>query len=371
MDKSLKRQHKFFSIFWRSSLKPERVILFFTGIIAVILLGAVLKLARGVFLPLVIAGLLYFLFAPIVKSMSDRKIPTPLSTTVVLLIFIGICVAGGLFLNTRIQAMIGAFPRYYERFETLFNTLINQFELSPVWWENFHLAPAIGEHLLALSGFLMGFLTNLILVVFFLVFLLLGAPYFDNKIDMALSPRNAARARTVTRSISRQISSYLFLQFLISAATGFLAWGIFAVVDLDFAITWGVLTFLLNFIPNLGSLIAAVPPILISLIQFYPVLGPTIFVGVGLLVIQQIIGNFLSPKVMGERLNLSPVVILISLLMWGWLWGVVGAILSVPITSSMKIIIDNIEPLKPLGVLMSSGQFTHKTRAKQENHNHS
>ncbi len=352
-------------------MKTERIILFFTGIIAVILLGAVLKMARGVFIPLVIAGLLYFLFAPVVKFMSDRKIPTALSTAVVLMIFIGVCVAGGLFLNTRIQAMIGAFPRYYARFETLFNTLINQFELSPVWWENFHLAPVIGDRLLALSGFLMGFLTNLILVVFFLVFLLLGAPYFDNKIDMALSSRNAARARTVTRSISRQISSYLFLQFMISAATGLLAWGLFTAVNLDFAITWGVLTFLLNFIPNLGSLIAAIPPILISLIQYYPVLGPTVFVSIGLLVIQQTIGNFLTPKVMGERLNLSPVVILVSLLMWGWLWGVVGAILSVPITSSIKIVFDNIAPLKPLGVLMSSGHYTHKTRAKQENQNHS
>ncbi|HAK41189.1 MAG TPA: AI-2E family transporter [Synergistaceae bacterium] len=351
-------------------MKAERIILFFTGIITIILLGTVLKMARGVFIPLVIAGLLYFLFAPVVKFMSDRKIPTPVSTAVVLLIFIGICVAGGLFINTRIQAMIGAFPRYYARFETLFDALIKQFELSPVWWENFHLAPVIGERLLALSGFLMGFLTNLILVVFFLIFLLLDAPYFDNKIDMALSPSNAARARSVTRTISKQISAYLFLQFIISAATGLLAWGLFAVAQLDFAITWGVLTFLLNFIPNLGSFIAAFPPILISLIQYYPELGPTIFVTVGLLIIQQTIGNFLAPKVMGERLNLSPVVILVSLLMWGSLWGVMGAILSVPITCSVKIIFDNIEPLKPLGVLMSSGKFAHRARA-EKNKNHS
>ncbi|MDO9508834.1 MAG: AI-2E family transporter [Thermovirgaceae bacterium] len=347
-------------------MKPERFIVFFTGIIALIMLGAVLKMARGVFLPLVIAGLFSFLFAPVVKYMSKRRIPTFLSTSAVLLIFIGICAAGGLFLNTRILALVEAYPRYHERFGILFSAIVSQLDLSPVWWENIQLAPVVGERLLTLSGFLMGFLTNLVLVVFFLVFLLIGAPYFDLKLDMALSSRNAARAREVTRSISGQISSYLFLQFVLSAATGFFAWGLFSFIGLDFAVTWGVLTFILNFIPNLGSFIAAVPPVLLSLIQFYPDFGPSIVVTIGLLVIQQTIGNFITPKIMGERLNLSPVVILVSLLMWGWLWGVTGAILSVPIASTIKIACDNIGPLKPLGVLMSSGKHFHKIHKQKE-----
>lgn len=342
-------------------MKFDRVISLFTGIIALIMLGAVLKMARGVFLPLVVAGLFSFLFAPVVKYMSKRRIPTALSTAVVLLIFIGLCVAGGLFLNTRILALVDAYPRYHARFVTLFDTIVSQFNLSPTWWQNVNFAPVVGENLLTLSGFLVGFLTNLVLVVFFLVFLLIGAPYFDFKIDMALSTRNAARAREVTRSISSQISSYLMLQFLLSAVTGSFAWALFAFMDLDFAVTWGVLTFLLNFIPNLGSFIAAVPPIFLSLIQFYPDLGPAIVISTGLLVIQQVIGNFITPKLMEERLNLSPVVILVSLLMWGWLWGIAGAILSVPIASSIKIVCDNIGPLKPVGVLMSSGKnFTEK-----------
>lgn len=337
-------------------MKFDRVISLFTGIIAIIMLGAVLKMARGVFLPLVIAGLFSFLFAPVVKHMSKRRIPTALSTAIVLLIFIGLCVAGGLFLNTRILALVDAYPRYSARFETLSGAIISQFDLSPELWKNVNFAPVVGEHLLKLSGFLVGFLTNLVLVVFFLVFLLIGAPYFDLKIDMALSTINATRAREVTRSISGQISSYLFLQFLLSAVTGLFAWALFAFMRLDFAVTWGVLTFLLNFIPNLGSFIAAVPPILLALIQFYPSLGPTVVITAGLLVIQQVIGNFITPKIMGERLNLSPVVILLSLLMWGWLWGIAGAILSVPIASSIKIACDNIGPLKPIGVLMSSGK---------------
>ncbi|HRV71871.1 MAG TPA: AI-2E family transporter [Thermovirgaceae bacterium] len=348
-------------------MKPESAILFFTGIITIILTGAVLKTASGVFLPLVVAALLYFLFAPIVKYMSSRKVPTPVTTTAVLAIFIGVCAAGGLFINTRIMAMISAYPRYHARFETLIGTIMEQFEISPIWWENVHLAPVIGEQLLALSGFLVGFMTNLILVVFFLVFLLLGAPYFDIKIDKALSSRNATRAREVTKKISGQISSYLFLQFVISAATGFIAWALFASVGLDFAVTWGVLTFLLNFIPNLGSFIAAFPPILLALVQFYPSFGPAIIISTGLLIIQQGLGNFITPKIMGDRLNLSPVIILVSLLMWGWLWGIAGAILSVPIASTIKIVCDNLSPLKPIGVLMSSGKTFSRSQESREN----
>lgn len=348
-------------------MKPERLIILFTGMIALIMTGAVLKMARGVILPLVIAGLLSFLFAPVVKHMAKRRIPTAISTAAVLLIFIGICAGGGVFLNTRILALIDAYPRYHARFESLFGIIVSQLDLSPLWWENIHLAPVLGEKLLSLSGFLMGFLTNLVLVVFFLVFLLIGAPYFDLKIDMALSPANAARVRKVTRSISGQISSYLSLQFLLSALTGLLAWALFAFMKLDFAATWGVLTFLLNFIPNIGSFIAAAPPILLALIQFYPDPGPTIIITVGLLVIQQGIGNFLSPKIMGERLNLSPVVILVSLLLWGWLWGVAGAILSVPVASTIKIVCDNVDPLKPLGVLMSSGKSFTASRKNAKN----
>lgn len=346
-------------------MKFDRIISLFTGIIALIMLGAVLRLGRGVFLPIVVATLFYFLFAPIVKYLSERRIPTFLSTSIVLLIFIGFCVAGGLFLNTRIVALADAYPRYHARFGILFSSFVSQFDFSPAWLENFNLAPVIGEKLLMLSGFLMGFMTNLILVVFFLVFLLIGAPYFDFKIDMAFSARNAARVREVSRSISSQMSSYLFLQFVLSAATGFFAWAVFSLAGLDFAVTWGALTFLLNFIPNIGSFIAAGPPILLSLVQFYPDLGPTLFVTVGILFIQQTIGNFITPKVMGEKLNLSPVVILVSLLMWGWLWGVTGAILSVPIASSIKIICDNIAPLKPLGVLMSSGKTFSKAHRQE------
>ena len=157
-------------------------------------------------------------------------------------------------------------------------------------------------------------------------------------------------------SISSQISHYLSLQFLISFTTGSIVWGALTVIGVDFAATWGALAFFLNFIPTIGSILASIPPILIAFIQYYPSVWPGIITLVAITTIQLVIGNGVAPKVMGDRLNLSPVVVLLSLLFWGWLWGVVGALLAIPITAAIKIVCENFSELRPISVMMGSGK---------------
>jgi predicted PurR-regulated permease PerM len=114
--------------------------------------------------------------------------------------------------------------------------------------------------------------------------------------------------------------------------------------------------FFLNFIPTIGSIVASIPPILLALVQFYPSFWPGVIAAVSLITIQLSMGNGIAPKVLGDQLNLSPVVILLSLLFWGWLWGIVGALLSVPIAVAIKIVCDNIATLHPVSVMMGSGK---------------
>jgi predicted PurR-regulated permease PerM len=130
----------------------------------------------------------------------------------------------------------------------------------------------------------------------------------------------------------------------------------------DFAATWGAFAFFFNFIPTIGSIIASVPPILLAIVQFYPNIGPALLTTAAILVIQMGMGNGVGPKVMGDKLNLSPVVVLVSLLFWGWLWGIVGAILSIPIASTIKIVCESVEELHPISIMMGSG----KAFAKQQ-----
>jgi predicted PurR-regulated permease PerM len=136
-------------------------------------------------------------------------------------------------------------------------------------------------------------------------------------------------------------------------------------IGVDFAVTWGALAFFLNFIPTVGSMIASIPPILVALVQF-DTFWPAVVTALALLTIQMVIGNGITPKVMGDQLNLSPVVVLISLVFWGWLWGIVGALLSTPIASAIKIVCENIDALKPISILMGSGKPYLKEHRKKE-----
>jgi predicted PurR-regulated permease PerM len=131
-------------------------------------------------------------------------------------------------------------------------------------------------------------------------------------------------------------------------------------VGLEAAPTWGALAFFLNFIPTVGSILAGIPPVLLALLQFYPSAGPALIILIAVVVINQALGNIVAPKIMGDQLNLSPVVILLSVMFWGWLWGIAGAFLSVVITCSIKIVCENIPMLHPVSVMMSSGKAIRK-----------
>ncbi len=328
------------------------------GLLSLLVVAAacfVLRAAQAVILPLIIAWLLSYMLGPVVTFLTRRRVPTGVAVTLVLLILLGICYLGGLFLHSRAMAFIQAYPVYQERVMTLLRTATQRWDLpyDPAeginWWSK------IGEYLAVTARPVVSFTSKLILVVFYLVFLLLGKPYFNAKLQHAFDTQRADHIASMLGAISKQIGTYLSLQLLISLATGIIVWLGLSWVGVDFSITWGALAFFLNFIPSVGSILASIPPILVALVQF-DTIWPAVGTGLMLLTIQMTIGNVITPKVMGEKLNLSPVVVLISLVFWGWLWGVVGALLSVPIASAIKIVCANVEPLRPISILMGSGR---------------
>lgn len=341
----------------RLEINALRIMGIFLGVIALVCVGIVLKAGKGFIRPLILALLISNLFVPFVRFTSHKKIPAFLSITAVLATFLGACTLGVLFMNGRIVALAQSLPRYYDRLMALTKSLTGQVSLLPPgFWDSIDWGQKITTYLFDLSGSVVSLLSNLVLVIFFMVFILLGAPHFEYKIKKAFSTSNASRVRNIMEGISFQVSRYLVLQTLISATTGFLVWTFLALMKVDFAITWGVLAFILNFIPTIGSIISSFPPILLALVQFHPAVGHAVAVALGLLAIQMVMGNFLSPKLMGDNLNLSPVVVLLFLLFWGWLWGVVGALLSVPLASIIKITCENVPQLHMISTFMGSGK---------------
>jgi predicted PurR-regulated permease PerM len=333
-----------------------KVTFIFLGILVLVAVGVVLKTAQSVILPLIIAWLLSFLIGPAINFMTARKIPTTLAAFIILVLLLGIFYLTFTFLYARFSAFVAAYPKYHTRFTELVAVMTGKWNLQfdPLaginWGQN------IGRFLASFSRSIFVFVSQLVLVSIFLFFILLGKPYFRFKILKSFSAEDADQIARITFSITAQIRRYLSLQFLISFTTGVLVWLVLEIIGVDFAVTWGALAFFLNFIPTVGSIMASIPPIVVALVQFYPSIWPGVITLLSVVTIQMGMGNALAPKIMGDQLNLSPVVVLLSLLFWGWLWGIVGALISIPIAAAIKIVCENIETLHPISVMMGSGK---------------
>jgi len=212
---------------------------------------------------------------------------------------------------------------------------------------------SFGNLLQSLSGSFFSFLGNVLWVVLFMAFILAERESFTRRLVNQLGPENADPILESLQTINDSVQQYLGLKTLISFLTGVLVTIVLAVAGVDFALLWGVLTFVLNFIPTIGSIVATVPPIAVTLFQSGSP-GKTIIIAILLLCIQFLVGNVLEPKLMGRGLNLSPLVVLFSLIFWGWLWGIPGMLLSVPLTAAIRIAMEQIDATKTVAVLISS-----------------
>ncbi len=337
-------------------MQDNRYLIPFLGVITLVMVGFVLKAAQVVVLPLIIAWLLSYLFAPVVNFLARHKVPTGVAVLAVLLILVGFFYLIGIFVQTRVMGFIGQYDEYAAQLTQISTDLASRFNLPEGYLKEFDWTGQVGRRLVILSGSFVSIVSNMGMILIFLVFMLLGKPYGRRKIHQAFEGDRGEKIIAVTDSITGQISRYLSIKLMISAITAILVWVVLVSMNVDFPVTWAVFTFLLNFIPTVGSVIATIPPVLVALVQFYPAFWPAIMVLILLLLIQQTMGSFIEPKLMGDSLNLSPVVILLSLVFWGWLWGLVGALLSVPIAAAIKIVCENIEALKPISVLMGSGK---------------
>ncbi|EXI73562.1 MAG: Transport of quorum-sensing signal protein [Candidatus Accumulibacter sp. SK-11] len=196
-------------------------------------------------------------------------------------------------------------------------------------------------------------IVSVIVVFLYATFLLAERRFFSQKIENISSDAGrVARIRAVTADINRRIGSYLALKTFINLFLGATSWGIMALAGLEFALFWAVLIAFLNYVPYIGSFIGVLLPLIMAIIQFEDP-NAILWVFLGLVLAQFLIGNFIDPYVMGNSLNLSPFAILVSLAIWSELWGIAGAFLAVPITAVMAIIFSEFSSTRPLAVLLS------------------
>jgi predicted PurR-regulated permease PerM len=343
-----------------------RIIVIMVSVIGLKIIGDVLYAGKDLILPIALAGFMSFIIGPSIDWLEKKKIPKWLAISIPLLITTGGLFFLGVLIKSNFQSFVVEFPKYEARTKELFehvlgvlNLPVDLFSGSPKNWfndprfeqyfDNFSLTNTISSLLSSLSNVL----SNAFLVILFLMFMLAGRNQLVVKVQKAFASETADRITLILSNINSQIQKYIIAKTLISLLTAVLVIIVLYAFGVEFALVWGLLTFLLNFIPNVGSIIATGLPLSIAIIQFDS-FAPVIWIFGILMGIQTIVGNVIDPKYIGKSINLSPLVVLFSLIFWGWLWGIIGMFLSVPIMVIVKIILENIPELRFLSVLMST-----------------
>lgn len=330
---------------------------FFEAAVAVVVLfvaGVVLKLARPILIPFILAVFLSYIIDPALTFLTGCRCPKPAAVLLVLALMFVLLYLAGVLVYSSGKSLATELPRYQERLGDLARFLekgVGPFKVNLSSALGKLDIEKIGAVILSAIGPFFQLLGKLLLVFLFLVFIVSGRGRAAKKIQKALGDGRAGRVKTVFEAINGQVRKYLVIKTAMSVVNGLEVWIVLSLFGVDFAGLFGFLAFALNFIPNIGSLIATVLRVGFAFFQFGTFWTPfwILVVTVG---VDTILGSFVEPRIMGKGLGLSPLLIFFSLLFWGWLWGIPGMILSVPITAMIKIVCQNIPALRPVAVLM-------------------
>lgn len=320
---------------------------------AMIIVLAGLKAAEDLLVPFVFAALVAILTAPGVLFLQSKKVPSGIAVTLVVLAVVVVLVGLGTLLGGSVNAFVASVPRYQQRLNAALGDYTHTLERLGLNISEDNIKQLVDPaRLIDIAGQLVSQLAEIMsdtaLIVLTVVFMLLEVATLPKKLRRAIGDPEADLGAYA--GLTSEVKRYVVIKTYMSVATG-VAIGVFlTILGVDFPLLWGMVAFLLNYIPNIGSIIAAVPPTLIALIQLG--LGHAIGVATGFVVVNTVIGNVLEPRFMGKKLGLSALVVFSSLVFWGWLWGTMGMLLSVPLTMIVKILLENSGQFRSAAVLM-------------------
>ncbi len=323
------------------------------GTACFIIIVAGMRSADDILVPFLLSVFIAIIFTPPLFWMQKKGVPNVVAIFFIITCLVAIFYLIARFVGTSVNEFTNALPEYrmlliskstaIQKWLAGFGIDISD-EMLKNWFNPGTAMQMAGKTLSGLSGAL----TNAFLILLTVIFILLEASGFPNKIRAGLKTpeKSLADFGKFTESVNR----YLVLKTIFSLVTGLFIWVWLTVIGVDYAILWGVLAFLLNYVPNIGSIIAAVPAVLLALVQ----LGVlhSLLAALGFAIVNVVIGSIIEPRFMGHGLGLSALVVFLSLVFWGWVLGPVGMLLSVPLTMIMKIAFESNEQTYWLAVML-------------------
>ncbi len=328
-------------------------------LVSIIALATILKYAQEYLVTFIFALIVWFIIHELRENLQmipyvKRKFPIWLQSTIAFFVINAVIFLVIELLVISMRDLTVGVDLYEENFEKTLLDLSDKLGMDLVsnlhsYTDNFDFS----DFTTSFFDIAIVFLGDAFLIPIYVLFLLIEESIFHYKIE-ALYPSKDKQEKTTKlfQKMDKNISGYLLLKTYVSLLTGLLSYFVFLLFGLDGAVLWAILIFVLNYIPTIGSLIATIFPAFFAILQFGEV-APFVYILVVVGAIQMVVGNVIEPKIMGKSLNISPLVVIISLTLWGALWGIAGAILSVPITVMMIIVFEEIPSLRPIAMMLT------------------
>ncbi len=322
--------------------------------IVVVIYG--MQMAKVILVPFLIAVFLALITVRPMLWLQEKRVPSILAALMIVSVIMLILAMVGTILGTSIADFTAALPAYQARLDTIVDGAVKFIAenirgdesieslgdmIDPGW--------AMGLAATLLNS-LKDVLTNTFLIFFTMIFILLEASSGQTKFEAAFG--RSERSMDGPRVFLQNLGRYLGIKTVVSMATGMCAGLLTWSFGVDFPLLWAMLAFLLNYVPTIGSIIAAVPAVLLALVQLGP--GEAGATAIGFVGINIIFGNFLEPRLMGYGVGISPLIVFVGLVFWGWVFGPVGMLLSVPLTMTLKLALESDERTRWVAVLLGS-----------------
>ncbi|BCD96699.1 AI-2E family transporter [Marinagarivorans cellulosilyticus] len=342
-------------------MSSSPVVRFLFGAACFVIVVAGMRTAESLLVPFLLSLFISVLCSPALVWLKDRGVPNGIA----IFMIIGVVVVASLGVGTVVGSAIGNFrqdlPEYQLRLTELtaglfikLQSLGLNIEVSQLK-DSFNPSAVLGFAGSALAN-LGNMMTNAFLILLTVVFILAEEVGFSDKIKLASA--NYQKTLEALNRFKIVVNRYMAIKSGLSLVTGLFIMIWLWALGVDYFVLWGLLAFLLNFIPTLGSILAAVPAVLLALVQLG--VGDAVLAGMGFLVVNVVIGNVLEPRIMGKGLDLSALVVFLSLVFWGWVLGSIGMLLSIPLTMTVKIALESFDETRWVGIMLGSGTVAAK-----------
>ena len=335
----------------RDNVSKVLIILITVALFVIVVDG--MRAAAAIINPFLLAVFLSSLCAPLLYWLQRQGVPNGLAVAAIVLGLLVVALLLMIFVGRSLNTLAQQLPVYQERLADLITQTIAQLnklglDMTPYPLSDYVTPRKVMSLVYFGLSLFRGLFTNMFLILLLVLFILLETAGFPRKLEAAFPDPEGTLGHF--KSMKANVNRYMGLKTLFSLATGVCVWMLLAIIGVDFAGTWGLLAFFLNFIPAIGSIIAAIPAIIWALVQLG--LPSALLTALAYLVVNIIIGNLLEPRFMGHKLGLSPLVVILSMIFWGWVLGPIGMVLSVPLTMIGKIALATSEDTRWIALML-------------------